>query len=407
MRRSIACDVPDRGYWSRRRCSPTSRPPTASRSRRSSGRSCRCSPSARRPRRSRRPTTREYGLAAGIWTDKGAKAFEVARALQAGVVWQNTYNHFDPTAAFGGYKESGFGREGGPAGLRPYLRCVVSRAPPSPQDLQAVRSAARSCARSRDATTARATDSTSACARARTCATPSPPRARRPAVGGAHRLQPRPDPVPRSPRRSSRAAVDSAEPGCEVEPAIDVLAALRRLDRQAARRARRRQPRRRAVPVVLAARADRRGRGRRARRAPLLGLVAEIAPALAAGNTVVAIVSDAQPLGGLDLAEVLGVSDVPGGVVNLLSGRRSELAPALGGHRDLNAIVDAPATPTSPRSSTSSPPRRSSACATAPRRRLDAATADALDPPRGRDRAQDGLAPHRRLAGSRGDCPVS
>ncbi len=69
-----------------------------------------------------------YGLAAGIWTDKGAKAFEVASALRAGVVWQNTYNHFDPTAAFGGYKESGFGREGGPAGLRPYLRVVcVSR----------------------------------------------------------------------------------------------------------------------------------------------------------------------------------------------------------------------------------------------------------------------------------------
>jgi aldehyde dehydrogenase (NAD+) len=65
-----------------------------------------------------------YGLAAGIWTDKGAKAFEVAKALRAGVVWQNTYNHFDPTAAFGGYKESGFGREGGPAGLRPYLRSV-------------------------------------------------------------------------------------------------------------------------------------------------------------------------------------------------------------------------------------------------------------------------------------------
>jgi aldehyde dehydrogenase (NAD+) len=65
-----------------------------------------------------------YGLAAGIWTDKGAKAFAVAGALRAGVIWQNTYNHFDPTAAFGGYKESGFGREGGPAGLRPYLRVL-------------------------------------------------------------------------------------------------------------------------------------------------------------------------------------------------------------------------------------------------------------------------------------------
>ena len=73
----------------------------------------------------------------------------------------------------------------------------------------------------------------------------------------------------------------------------------------------------------------------------LLGLVAEVAPALAAGNTVVAILSEAQPLAGLDLAEVLGVSDIPAGVVNLLSGRRSELAGALGAHRDLNAIVDA------------------------------------------------------------------
>lgn len=63
-----------------------------------------------------------YGLAAGIWTDKGSKAFEVASQLRSGVVWQNTYNHFDPTAAFGGFKESGFGREGGAAGLRPYVK---------------------------------------------------------------------------------------------------------------------------------------------------------------------------------------------------------------------------------------------------------------------------------------------
>lgn len=74
---------------------------------------------------------------------------------------------------------------------------------------------------------------------------------------------------------------------------------------------------------------------------PLLGLLAEVAPALAAGNVVVAVLSEAAPLAGLDLAEVLGVSDVPGGVVNLLSGRRGELASALGAHRDLNAILDA------------------------------------------------------------------
>ncbi|MDQ6822457.1 MAG: aldehyde dehydrogenase family protein [Actinomycetota bacterium] len=73
----------------------------------------------------------------------------------------------------------------------------------------------------------------------------------------------------------------------------------------------------------------------------LLGLVAELAPALATGSTVVAILSPSRPLAGLDLAEVLGVSDFPAGVVNLLSGRRDELAKALAGHRDLNAIVDA------------------------------------------------------------------
>jgi aldehyde dehydrogenase (NAD+) len=62
-----------------------------------------------------------YGLAAGIWTDKGSKIFEIARQLKAGVVWCNTYNVFDPASPFGGYKESGFGREGGRHGLRPYL----------------------------------------------------------------------------------------------------------------------------------------------------------------------------------------------------------------------------------------------------------------------------------------------
>ena len=72
----------------------------------------------------------------------------------------------------------------------------------------------------------------------------------------------------------------------------------------------------------------------------LLGLVAEVAPPLAAGNTVVALLSESSPLAGLDLAEVLGVSDVPAGVVNLLSGRRRELAVALASHRDVNAVVD-------------------------------------------------------------------
>jgi acyl-CoA reductase-like NAD-dependent aldehyde dehydrogenase len=73
----------------------------------------------------------------------------------------------------------------------------------------------------------------------------------------------------------------------------------------------------------------------------LLGLVRELAPALAAGNTVVAVVSRRWPLRALDLGEVAGVSDVPGGTLNLLSGRMDELLAPLCGHRDVNAIVDA------------------------------------------------------------------
>ena len=125
LRRTIACRLPDRGYWFAPTLftgvSPAHRiaveeifgPVVSVLSFRTQAEAIEKANNSR------------YGLAAGIWTDKGAKAFEVAGALRAGVVWQNTYNHFDPTAAFGGYKESGFGREGGPAGLRPYLQVVL------------------------------------------------------------------------------------------------------------------------------------------------------------------------------------------------------------------------------------------------------------------------------------------
>jgi len=62
-----------------------------------------------------------YGLSAGVWTDKGSKIFRISQQLRAGVVWANTYNKFDPASPFGGYKESGFGREGGRHGLQAYL----------------------------------------------------------------------------------------------------------------------------------------------------------------------------------------------------------------------------------------------------------------------------------------------
>ena len=62
-----------------------------------------------------------YGLSAGVWTEKGSRILWMAQRLRAGVVWANTFNRFDPTSPFGGYKESGFGREGGLHGMEPYL----------------------------------------------------------------------------------------------------------------------------------------------------------------------------------------------------------------------------------------------------------------------------------------------
>jgi aldehyde dehydrogenase (NAD+) len=62
-----------------------------------------------------------YGLSAGVWTEKGSRILSMAQRLRAGVIWANTYNRFDPTSPFGGYRESGFGREGGLHGLEPYL----------------------------------------------------------------------------------------------------------------------------------------------------------------------------------------------------------------------------------------------------------------------------------------------
>jgi len=65
-----------------------------------------------------------YGLSAGVWTDKGSRILKMSTLLKAGVVWANTFNKFDPSSPFGGYKESGFGREGGRQGLMDYGKVV-------------------------------------------------------------------------------------------------------------------------------------------------------------------------------------------------------------------------------------------------------------------------------------------
>ena len=235
--------------------------------------------------------------------------------------------------------------------------------------------------------------------RARTSATRSPPRARRPGPG---RRAP-PTTAARSstapPRRSSRARRRWASPREEVDAAVDVLLHYAGWTDKLQRRARRRQPGRRAVPVVLAARADRRGRDRRARRAAAARAGGrDRAGARGRQRRAWRSCPRTHPLPGLDLAEVLGVSDVPGGVVNLLSGRRGELATALGAHRDLNAIVDAAGdaelSTELDRLAAETIKRVRHGAAAAQLRGGDRRRARAH---RGGHRAQDGLAPGRRM----------
>jgi aldehyde dehydrogenase (NAD+) len=116
------CDLPDRGYWF---------PPTFLTGVTASHRVAQeeifgpvlSVMTFRTPEEAfERANNTPYGLSAGVWTDKGSKIFKIVNKLRAGVVWANTYNKFDPTSPFGGYKESGFGREGGMQGLAAYCR---------------------------------------------------------------------------------------------------------------------------------------------------------------------------------------------------------------------------------------------------------------------------------------------
>jgi aldehyde dehydrogenase (NAD+) len=121
QRWSLQCDLPDRGFWF---------PPTVFTDVSPANRIAReeiFGPvlsvlTFRTPAEAiERANNTPYGLSAGVWTEKGSRILWMAQRLRAGVVWANTFNRFDPTAPFGGYKESGFGREGGRHGLEAYL----------------------------------------------------------------------------------------------------------------------------------------------------------------------------------------------------------------------------------------------------------------------------------------------
>jgi aldehyde dehydrogenase (NAD+) len=117
-----ACELPERGYWVR----PTLFTHVAQSSRIAQEEIFGPVLSAltfRTPEEAiEKANNTAYGLSAGVWTEKGSRILMVTKRLRAGVIWANTYNRFDPTSPFGGYKESGFGREGGLQGLLAYVR---------------------------------------------------------------------------------------------------------------------------------------------------------------------------------------------------------------------------------------------------------------------------------------------
>ncbi len=328
-----------------------------------------------------------YGLAASVWTESVNLALDVAPKLVAGTVWINCTNVFDAASGFGGYRESGFGREGGREGLWEYVKAGWQEKKGREQGTGN---------REQPATATAAADGAAAEAEPVGMVTPAgPPPIDRTAklyVGGK---QARPDSgyslpvrgadgrhlgeVGRGNRKDVRNAVEAAHKaarwakqtahnraqvlfyvaenlaargeefarrlaqihGDEAAAAREVDASIRRLYTWAAWADKydglvHQTPFRNVtlamnepLGVLGIACPD---------EAPLLGFVSLVAPAMAVGNTVVAVPSERFPLAATDFYQVLDTSDVPGGVVNIVTGQREELTETLAAHDDVDGV---------------------------------------------------------------------
>ena len=313
-----------------------------------------------------------YGLAASVWTENINLALDIAPQLQAGTVWVNCTNVFDAASGFGGYRESGFGREGGREGLREYLTWD--------------RGAARQASRKGAAKTSARTTQTA------TAALPTIDRSPKLYIGGK---QARPDSayslpvvgaggrrigeVGRGSRKDIRNAVEAAHKAAGWARATahnraqvlyyvaeNLSARADEFSRRLAEQSGDRAGAEREVSLSIeriftyAAWADKYDGHvhhtpyRNVTLAmpepigvigvvcpeawPLLGFVSTVLPPVALGNTVVAIPSTAAPLAATDLYQVLDTSDLPGGVINIVTGMRDELAPVLAAHDDVDGL---------------------------------------------------------------------
>jgi aldehyde dehydrogenase (NAD+) len=321
-----------------------------------------------------------YGLAASVWTENVNLALDIAPKLRAGVVWVNATNLFDAAAGFGGYRESGYGREGGREGMWEYLAPVAApaaRAGRGAATLRATTPRARAVAATPVIEALPAIDRTPKlfiggkqarpdAGYVRVIVDPKGRRlgevgegnrkdlrnaveAARAAVGGwsratahlraqilyyvAENLSARRDEFATRVRLMTGATAAAAR--AEVETSIDRLftygawadkwdGAVHHVPIRGIAIA---MPE--AIGVVGVAAPD---------EAPLLGLISTIAPLIATGNAVVAIPSEPHPLAATDLYTIFESSDVPAGVVNLVTGAKDALATVLAAHDDVESV---------------------------------------------------------------------
>jgi aldehyde dehydrogenase (NAD+) len=328
----------------------------------------------------------QYGLAASVWSESINLALDIAPKIKAGVVWINSTNLFDAAAGFGGYRESGFGREGGREGMYEYLK--RDRTEDSTDDLAAGRAAK---AGSRGSTKSTLKPIKRAAELDDPDRSPLVDRTAKLFIGGK---QARPDSgystrvvgadgrvlgeVGEGNRKDIRNAVEAAHaalPGWSKatghsraqilyyiaenlatrsaelaarisamtagDGAAEVEAAVRRLFTYAAW-ADKYDGQVHQVPLRGVALAMNEPIGvigvAAPEEHPLLGLVSLIGPAIAVGNTVVALPSEKSPLAATDFYQVLETSDVPAGVINIITGPKDSLAKTLAEHDDVDAV---------------------------------------------------------------------
>jgi aldehyde dehydrogenase (NAD+) len=310
-----------------------------------------------------------YGLAACVWSESISLALDVAPQIKAGVVWINTANQFDAACGFGGYRESGYGREGGKEGMYEYLTPLSEDArPAAPVAIE------KGAIKASDDGSPFAVDRTAKMYIGGKQARPDGAYSR--AITGANGAFLAD--VGEGSRKDIRNAVEAAHKAAgwtkatahnraqvlyyiaenlairadefaarlaamtgSKDPQREVAASIERLFYYAAWADKydglAHQPPMHGITVALNEPVGVIGIVC-PNEAPLLGFISLVAPAIALGNRVVAVPSEAYPLSAIDLYQVFDTSDLPGGVVNIITGSADELARTLATHGDIDAV---------------------------------------------------------------------